>query len=222
MAPAEAGGTGGVVRPDHNWQRLPSHAARARGPSRGSMLRPGGFLAKVWSDARPGQATHPGSTPSQQLWSAGRTGGKLLAGSRPVTKLIVRPARIWRFLPRRGSSSPVPISPPWRTGLEAGIRALADEARAQRHAGMQALAGALAARGALKPDLTIAEATDILWLLNDPTVYSRLVIDQGWSPDRYQTWLADALISLLISVEYQPGRPVTVARRRSGGRPRQP
>jgi AcrR family transcriptional regulator len=90
-------------------------------------------------------------------------------------------------------------------GLDADIRALAEEGRAQRIRGMRVMAQHLADRGALKPGLTPLEAADILWLLNDPGVYHRLVIEQKWTPDRYQDWLADALISLLIPATYQPG-----------------
>jgi AcrR family transcriptional regulator len=89
-------------------------------------------------------------------------------------------------------------------GLDADIRALAEEGRAQRIRGMRAMAQSLADRGALKPGLTPLEAADVLWLLIDPSIYHRLVIEQKWTPDRYQEWLADALISLLIPASYQP------------------
>jgi AcrR family transcriptional regulator len=89
-------------------------------------------------------------------------------------------------------------------GLDADIRALAENGRAQRIRGMRAIAQILTDRGALKPGLSSAEAADILWLLNDPGVYHRLVIEQKWDPGRYQNWLADALTSLLIPPSYQP------------------
>jgi hypothetical protein len=89
-------------------------------------------------------------------------------------------------------------------GLDADIRALAEDGRAQRIRGMRVMAQALADRGALKPGLTPAEAADVLWLLIDPGIYHRLVIEQHWDPDRYQDWLADALISLLLPASYQP------------------
>ena len=89
-------------------------------------------------------------------------------------------------------------------GLDADIRALAEEVRAQRIRGMRAMARVLADRGALKPGLTPSEAADVLWLLIDPGVYYRLVIEQHWDPDRYQDWLTDSLISLLIPASYQP------------------
>jgi AcrR family transcriptional regulator len=89
-------------------------------------------------------------------------------------------------------------------GLDEEIRALAEDARAQRLRGMRMLAQQLADRGALKPGLTPAEVADVLWLLNDPGVYYRLVVEQHWDPDRYQDWLADSLINLLIRASYQP------------------
>jgi len=92
-------------------------------------------------------------------------------------------------------------------GLDAEIRALAEDGRAQRLRGMRVLAQVLADRGALKPGMSAAEAADILWLFNDPAVYHRLVIEQGWPADRYQNWLADAFISLLIAPGYRP-RPL--------------
>jgi AcrR family transcriptional regulator len=88
-------------------------------------------------------------------------------------------------------------------GLDADIRALAEEGRTQRLAGMRFLAQLLADRGALKPGLTVPEAADTLWLFNDPAVYHRLVNEQHWSPGRYEQWLAEALISLLIPADYQ-------------------
>jgi AcrR family transcriptional regulator len=89
-------------------------------------------------------------------------------------------------------------------GLDADIRALAEESRAQRLRGTRMLARALTDRDALRPGLTGAEAADILWLLSDPAVYHRLVIEQGWDADRYQAWLAETFVSLLVPDNYQP------------------
>jgi AcrR family transcriptional regulator len=89
-------------------------------------------------------------------------------------------------------------------GLYDDVRELAEQMGAQRLRGMQVLAGELARRDALKPDVTTAEAADVLWLCNDPAVHHRLVVEQGWLPDRYEEWLAEALISLLIRPSYRP------------------
>jgi AcrR family transcriptional regulator len=83
-------------------------------------------------------------------------------------------------------------------GTDQDIMALVEEGRSQRLVGMRRLAQVLADRNALRPDLSVLEAADVLWLLNDPAVYHRLVLEQGWDPDRYETWLADTLIGLLL------------------------
>ena len=52
--------------------------------------------------------------------------------------------------------------------------------------------------GGLRPDLDMDRATDIVWTLNHPDVYRLLVIDREWSPEDYESWLADALASQLL------------------------
>ena len=53
--------------------------------------------------------------------------------------------------------------------------------------------------GALKPGLTVHHGTDILWTLNHPDVWTLLVEQRGWSPASYETWLAEASSSQLLS-----------------------
>jgi len=88
-------------------------------------------------------------------------------------------------------------------GLDADLRALSDDQRAQRQQGMAFLAALLDERGALRPELTVAEAADVLWLLNDSSPYHRLVVEQGWPADRYEAWLADTLVALLVAPGYR-------------------
>ena len=90
-------------------------------------------------------------------------------------------------------------------GTDPALRALAAQASAQRRVGMHNLAGELAKRGAVRVDLTGDEVADILWLFNDPLTYHRLVLERGWTPERYQAWVADALIALLVRPDYAAG-----------------
>ncbi len=90
------------------------------------------------------------------------------------------------------------------SGSDPALRALAEQGREQRLAGMRVLAQVLADRGALKPGLTASEAADILTLFNDPKVYQRLAVERRWDEERYQTWMADALVSLLVPPGYRP------------------
>ena len=89
-------------------------------------------------------------------------------------------------------------------GLDADLRALNDDLHVQRQHGMSFLAAVLDERGALRPELTVTEAADVLWLLNDSVPYHRLVVEQGWPAERYEAWLADSLLSLLIAPGYRP------------------
>lgn len=107
---------------------------------------------------------------------------------------------------REMSARTAPLSAVLRgaAGADPEIRALAEVGRAQRQQGMYHLAGLLADRGALTPELTTSEAADLLWLFSDPADYHRLVLERGWSPERYERWVGDALIRLLVAEDYRP------------------
>ncbi len=61
------------------------------------------------------------------------------------------------------------------------------------------VAKSLAAKGALRADLEVADAAEIIWTLNHPSIYHLLVRERGWSEERYEHWLADAFIRQLLS-----------------------
>jgi AcrR family transcriptional regulator len=68
----------------------------------------------------------------------------------------------------------------------------------QRRIGARTAAETLAALGPLRDDLDLDTATDILWLLKDPALYTALVGDRGWPPERYQAWLARTMQASLL------------------------
>jgi len=67
-----------------------------------------------------------------------------------------------------------------------------------RHTGARVVAEALAALGPFRDDLDLDAATDVLWLLKDPALYTALVGNRGWSADRYQAWLARTMQASLL------------------------
>jgi AcrR family transcriptional regulator len=69
--------------------------------------------------------------------------------------------------------------------------------RRQRHTGQSRIAAALAATGALDPDLDSAEAADIVYALLSPDVYRILTVERGWPAERYERWVARSLSALL-------------------------
>jgi AcrR family transcriptional regulator len=63
--------------------------------------------------------------------------------------------------------------------------------------------------GRLQPALDHATARDIFWMFTGRDVYRMLVRERGWSPQKYQDWLADALVHSLLTW----GRPSPIRRR---------
>ena len=56
----------------------------------------------------------------------------------------------------------------------------------------------LQAKRALRPDLDVARATDILWTLNHPDVWLLLVDERGWTPEQWERWFADTACAQLL------------------------
>ena len=78
------------------------------------------------------------------------------------------------------------------------LAAVWDQLEDERLTGMGRFAGLLADRGVLRPELSVEEARDLLWTLNSLAVHDLLVLQQGWSPERYRDWLAGALARELL------------------------
>jgi AcrR family transcriptional regulator len=52
--------------------------------------------------------------------------------------------------------------------------------------------------GKLRTGLGHQAARDIFWMLTGGDVYRMLVRERGWSPQKYEDWLGDALVKLLL------------------------
>ena len=78
---------------------------------------------------------------------------------------------------------------------------LADLARqigVRRRQNQARLIAYLQERQALNQNLSFEEAIDILWALTSYDLYLLLVVEQRWSPERYETWLAQLLVQHLL------------------------
>jgi AcrR family transcriptional regulator len=64
-------------------------------------------------------------------------------------------------------------------------------------AGMTALGRQLLETGQLRAELDLGEVRDVLWNYLAIDHYERLVLIQGWPPERYARWLAAALTTAL-------------------------
>lgn len=55
--------------------------------------------------------------------------------------------------------------------------------------------------GTAKRHISFDEARRIMWMYTSRDVYRMLVIEGGWTPDRYQQWLSQTLVSALVECE---------------------
>jgi AcrR family transcriptional regulator len=77
------------------------------------------------------------------------------------------------------------------------LTALWHEISERRAANMRRFVTELAAASELRLDLD--QAADIVWATNAPEVYQLLVGQRGWSPERYELFLADTWRRLLLA-----------------------
>lgn len=71
--------------------------------------------------------------------------------------------------------------------------------KAQRFAGQSELVRILAASDPLRKGLTVRMAADIVFAIGSPETHRLLVVDRGWSADRFERWYADTLAQLLLT-----------------------
>jgi AcrR family transcriptional regulator len=67
---------------------------------------------------------------------------------------------------------------------------------ASREREIRKLIDALALR--LRSDLTVESALDLTLALTLPELFHFLVVERGWSPVRYETWLGNTLVAQLL------------------------
>lgn len=77
------------------------------------------------------------------------------------------------------------------------VRALRDELDTERHQRMTDNARRLHDAGHLRNNLTLAQATDVLWTYSSPELYELLVLRRGWTPSRYGKFVANTMIAAL-------------------------
>lgn len=88
------------------------------------------------------------------------------------------------------------------------LDALRRQMVAQREATAGWLVDRLAGLSPLRPGLSRGEAVDTVWALLEPSLYDRLIRHRGWSPRRYERWIAASLGALLLDPS-GPGEPPT-------------
>ena len=66
------------------------------------------------------------------------------------------------------------------------------------YANQRVIIETLHAGNALRTDLDVTRATDILWTLNHPDVWLLLVGARGWTPEQFEQWFGDTACAQLL------------------------
>ena len=83
-------------------------------------------------------------------------------------------------------------------GNDADAAVLLDTLTQQRQQGQRQIARSLARAGALRDGMRERDAADVIHALLSPELYRLLVIDRGWTTERYQPWLTKTLVDQLL------------------------
>ncbi len=78
------------------------------------------------------------------------------------------------------------------------LSAVWDEMEAWRLDGQGRFVAMLAGNGALRAGLSVEQARDLVWTLCSLAVHDLLVVERGWTSERYQEWLASVLTFELL------------------------
>ncbi len=130
----------------------------------------------------------------------------VMAEPDPSRKLAIY-ARAMRDIQER--MAPLHLALRDASATEPEARQVWQEISDRRAANMRKLVQDLRDSGGLRTDLSIEEAADVVWATNSSELYVLLTAERSWSPDRYESWLADSWCRLLLA-----DRPGTATRRK--------
>jgi AcrR family transcriptional regulator len=88
-------------------------------------------------------------------------------------------------------------------GADDDLGALWHDIQTEFHANQGVIVQLLHDRRALRADLDVERATDILWTLNHPDVWQLLVVERHWSPEQYEQWLSESTCAQLLPATTQ-------------------
>jgi AcrR family transcriptional regulator len=110
--------------------------------------------------------------------------------------------RNWGVLTTEVASVVTPIRLLMRSAAatDPDIAAVLDDSDGERLTRMEHHARFLHERGYLREDITVTEATDILWTCSSVELYEMLVLKRGWSPARFAQFIGEYMVATLLPV----------------------
>jgi AcrR family transcriptional regulator len=82
--------------------------------------------------------------------------------------------------------------------VDADIEVLWSRIQTDFYDNQRAIVERLHQRKALRRGLDVTRASDILWTLNHPNLWQLLVVERGWTPERFEKWFADTACAQLL------------------------
>jgi hypothetical protein len=110
---------------------------------------------------------------------------KLAIYAGAVTRILERMAPLYLALREASSTEPEAFEV-WQ------------EISERRAVNMRKLVRDVRAAGGLRPGLSVTEAADTVWATNSAELFVLLTRERGWTPARYERWLADTWRRLLL------------------------
>jgi AcrR family transcriptional regulator len=86
------------------------------------------------------------------------------------------------------------------------IAALRDSGKAQRLAGQRELLRIVAGQSGFRDAMDLDAAADTLYAIGSPETYRLLVLERGWSAEKFTIWYAETLERLLLADAPEPDR----------------
>ena len=110
----------------------------------------------------------------------------------------------WGVLTTEVASVVTPIRLLMRSAaaMDPDIAAVLEDSDAERLTRMEHHARFLHERGYLREDITVAEATDILWTCSSVELYEMLVLKRGWSPARFAQFIGEYMVATLLPTRH--------------------
>jgi AcrR family transcriptional regulator len=84
------------------------------------------------------------------------------------------------------------------SGFSPALRKIEEEFEQTRYEMQEERLRRVFAAGRAKKSINFDEARRIMWMYTSRAVYRMLVIEGGWTPDRYQEWLSQTLVAALV------------------------
>ena len=122
---------------------------------------------------------------SREVRSRPTARGYLAGYAGICTSLHSHMARVYEAI-REGARADPEVAALWRDVNE------------ERRRGASTIVADVKQRARLRPGLDENEAADVVWVLNDPVHFHMLVVERGWTEEKFKDWLTRALEAELL------------------------